>query len=459
MTLARAWVHTLRQLAAGGLPPGVAAHTRLHVADTVGVALAARRDAALLRRLRQALAGETLAPGQGSAVIGGGDALPAPAAAFVNVALAHALDFDDIHDEARLHPTPVTLAAALAVAGGAAAVPDSGARLLQAVAIGNETMCRLGRVCAPTGQGPASGWFLTQLLGTLGGALAAGWMLGLDDDGLVSALGFALMQAAGSKEPGFGTGTNARQIYPAFAAMAGVTAARLAAAGLKAPEGALDGAAGLWRLYLGLEPGAALHDALHDRARWDSLATEIKPWPCCRLSHPYVAAALLLREALAGRPVDRLVIGVNASAQRLCEPLAARLRPATLADAKYSVPFVTAATLVHGAPTLRLFDDTLLADPPLHEILARTEVRPGLPDRAGHPPARLQAWLRGSPLPIEAAADGVAAPDAAATRAKFLACTQWGGHADGPGLWDVLTTGGMPDIDTLMRRTTLHAPA
>ena len=293
----------------------------------------------------------------------------------------------------------------------------------------------------------------------MGGALAAGWMLGLDDDGLVSALGFALMQAAGSKEPGFGTGTNARQIYPAFAAMAGVTAARLAAAGLKAPEGALDGAAGLWRLYLGLEPGAALHDALHDRARWDSLATEIKPWPCCRLSHPYVAASLLLREALAGRPVDRLVIGVNASAQRLCEPLAARLRPATLADAKYSVPFVTAATLVHGAPTLRLFDDTLLADPPLHEILARTEVRPGLPDRAGHPPARLQAWLRGSALPIEAAADGVAAPDAAATRAKFLACAQWGGHADGPGLWEVLTTGGMPDIDALMRRTTWHVPA
>lgn len=123
-----------------------------------GIALAVRSGAALLPRLRQALASEALAPGQGSAVLGGGRPMPAAAAAFVNAALAHALDFDDIHDTARLHPTPVTLAAALAIGSNASAPHTSGHTLLEAVVIGNETMCRLGRACAPTGQGPASGW-------------------------------------------------------------------------------------------------------------------------------------------------------------------------------------------------------------------------------------------------------------------------------------------------------------
>jgi hypothetical protein len=240
--------------------------------------------------------------------------------------------------------------------------------------------------------------------------------------------------------------------------MTGVTAARLAATGMKAPAGSLDGSAGLWRLYLRREPDAELRDALHDTTRWDSLATEIKPWPCCRLSHPYVAAALSLREALAGRPVERLVVGVNASALRLCEPLAARLSPATLADAKYSVPFVTAATLVHGAPTLQLFGDALLVDPQVRALLARIEVRPGLPDRAGHPPARLQAWLHGSEVAIDAAADGVDAPDDRATGAKFLACARWGGHPDGGMLWDALTKGNLPGAGEIARLTSLPAP-
>lgn len=439
MTLAQDWVRTLRRLTAGGLPPDVAQHARLHIADTVGIALAARKDSAFLPALRAALAPEALAPGQGSAIIGGGDRCPAPAAAFANAALAHALDFDDIHDEARLHPTPVTLAAAYAVASASAGPRAEPGRLWQAVAIGNETMCRMGRACAPTGAGPASGWFLTQLLGTLGAALAAGWMLELDDEGLVSALGFALMLAAGSKEPAFGTGTNARQIYPAFAAMAGVTAARLAAAGLRAPTGSLDGSAGLWRLYLGLDPAAGLHRALTDPDRWDSLGTEIKPWPCCRLSHPYVVAALSLREALAAGRIQRLVIGVNASARRLCEPLGARLQPTTLADAKYSVPFVTAATLVLGAPSLQGFGDAVLAEPRVRELLQRVEIRPGLPDRPGHPPARLEAWVDGDESSLKAAADGVPAPDAAATRAKFLECLQWAGRAGGSALWEALT--------------------
>lgn len=441
MTLARDWILTLRRLVADGLPAPVARHTRLHVADTLGIALAARADAGLLAALHQAWRGDEMAPGQGGIVLGAADSLAPPAAAFVNAALAHALDFDDIHDPARLHPTPVTLAATLAVARLPGAEGRDGQRLLQAVALGNETLCRLGLACAPDGSGPASRWFLTQLLGGFGAAVAAGWMLGLEDDALVSALGFALMQAAGSKEAGFGTGSNARAIYPAFAALSGVVAARLAASGMVAPASSLDGAAGLFALYLGQAPGPEVGQALRDASRWDALDTAIKPWPCCRLSHPYVAAALDLRRQAAGRRIERLRVGVNASAERLCVPIAQRLRPLTLADAKYSVPFVTAATLVHGEPTLERLRPALLHDPEVLALAQRIEVQPGLPDRAGHPPARLTAWTADGAV-LTSHCDDLPPPSDAAVRDKFLHCAA--GVHDAPGLWQQLVEGTMP---------------
>ena len=59
--------------------------------------------------------------------------------------------------------------------------------------------------------------------------------------------------------------------------MGGVQAALLARAGVAGPEGALDGPAGLFRLYLG---GAAPDlDSLLDPDGWEWLATEVKPWP------------------------------------------------------------------------------------------------------------------------------------------------------------------------------------
>ena len=437
MALALELVKTLRHLAGHRLDAQVAAHTRLHVADTVGVSLAARRDETLYRALRQAMGEDGSG---GAAVFGGPHRLPASHAAFVNAALAHALDFDDIHDLARLHPTPVTLAAALAC-GGASADDVDGARWLTGVALGNELMCRLGRACAPQGSGAASNWFLTQLFGGLGAAVSAGWAMGLDDVQLEAAIGFACMQASGHKEPGFGIGSNARQLYPAFAAMAGVTAARLAAAGLSAPSGSLDGAAGLLPVYLRQEVDATLRQMLLDRTRWHALDTAIKPWPCCRLSHPYVAAALDLRRRLGAHGVSgirKLVIGVNASAAKLCTPLSGRIRPATLADAKYSIPFMTAWTLVHGEPTLDQLVTSAIDDPAVLALASTIEIQDGQPDRPGHPLAQLQAWLSGVPGGVAAQSDGVPDLDELAVSRKFESAIRHAGHPDGAALWEQL---------------------
>ena len=257
----------------------------------------------------QPLAGQlfdAMAMGANGGVCGvlGSSARQAPGlAAFTNAALIHTLDFDDIHDAARLHPTAVTLPGALAAADLVAA---PAARVLAAVALGNELLCRLGVMYSPMGSGPGSDWFLTQLFGYFGAALSTALVLDLDEDQVVCALGLAYMQAAGGKEAGFGVGATGRSIYPAFAAMGGVTAALLAKAGVRGPESALDGAASLFRIYLETPPGAAQRALLLAPEGWQFAATRIKPWPSCRLSHPYVSAALGLRAQLQGAGIERL---------------------------------------------------------------------------------------------------------------------------------------------------------
>lgn len=416
----------------GNLPPQVRARARLHIADSVGIARAAASGESLASKVFAALAAGSAA---GDCSVFGGTRREAPgAAAFANSALIHILDFDDIHDAARLHPTTLSLPAALAAAQLVGA-PSS--RVVEAVALGDELMCRLGVMFSPTGAGPGSDWFLTQLFGYFGSALAAGLVLDLDENALVSAFGLAYMQAAGGKQAGFGTGANARAVYPAFAAMGGVQACLLARAGVTGPEGAFDGAAGLFPVYLGGARSGEEVAGLLDPEPWHFTEVQLKPWPSCRLSHPYLAAALALRAQSGGAAPVRVEAAVNASAAKLCRPLEQRRRPATLQDAKYSIPWMIAFTLVHGRVDLVTLNDNALADAAVLDLAQRVEIVENLPDRPGHPPARVRlvaADGRSWDSPRELAVDGMS-PEAAAR--KFADCLLHAGasraHADA--LW------------------------
>ncbi|MFC8721971.1 MmgE/PrpD family protein, partial [Kitasatospora sp. NPDC057198] len=130
-------------------------------------------------------------------------------------AVAHVLDFDDLHLPSTTHISTVCVPAVLAAGGDA-----------RAYLAGAGVMARLG-----TALGWAhytSGWHATCTAGAPAAAVAAGLALGLDADGLARAIVLAL-PAAGGVQRAFGTDAKALQV--GFAAEAGVRAARLAAAG------------------------------------------------------------------------------------------------------------------------------------------------------------------------------------------------------------------------------------
>lgn len=426
LPLSRRLVRSLTALGEAASSPELE-FIRQHVRDTLAIAAAAMATPLGSAAVR----GATFGTGGGaSRIIGRPGGFPPATAAFANSALAHILDFDDIHDPARLHPTTVTFPAALAAAQAA---DGDGTEVLRGVLLGSELMCRLGMAASPVGSGRVAHWFLTQLLGALGAAFAAGTALRLDEDGIVEAIGLAAMQAAGSKQVASAAATG-RAIYPAFASAAGVNAALLAAQGITAAPDALEGRDGLLPAYLGQDRVA---DAVIDSGDWEYLDTAIKPWPCCRISHPYVSAALRARRMLAAPPdplvpgqISEIVIEVNASAAKLCHPLTRRRTPGTAQDAKYSIPFMTAHALRHGDTSLASTAGTFFADADVRRLAAVVSVRETLPDRPGHAPARIRVTTTGGRSadsqadPAELNADGPAADS------KVLACFEAAGAAD-----------------------------
>jgi 2-methylcitrate dehydratase PrpD len=449
LSLSRRLVRSLTALAEQ--PSGSeASFAQWHIRDTLAIAAAARPTPLGASAVRGATFGSS---GGTSRIVGTEGRFPPATAAFANSALAHVLDFDDIHDPARLHPTTVAFPAALAAAEAASA---DGMSVVRGTLLGSELMCRLGMAASPVGSGRVAHWFLTQLFGALGAALAAGSALGLDEDGLVAAVGLAAMQAAGSKQVASSSGT-ARAIYPAFAAAAGVTAALLAAQDITAAPDSLEGRDGLLPVYLddvAVEDGQ-LAEAITGTSGWAYLDTAIKPWPCCRISHPYVSAALRARRELGVGPdlldsgkISEIVIDVNASAAKLCHPLGRRRAPESIQDAKYSIPFMTAHALRHGTTSLGTTTGMFFADEDVRRLAAAVSVAETLPDRPGHAPARIRIVtsdgqsVESQAEPAELSADGTGA------EAKVVACLRAAAEADPQRAAQRLTAAvaGLPDL-------------
>ena len=287
---------------AGGraLPPEVADMARLCLADWLGVAIGAGEEPAG-RIVRETIAAWRSA---GNATVLFGGTAAAPFAALANGTLAHCLDFDDTYVRAITHTSAPVWAAVLAL--GEEMGANEGA-MLAAFVTGFEVAARIG-----DGLGEpvsARGWHGTGVFGRLGAAAAAATLLKLDADRALNALGAAATQTAGLTAS---FGTMAKPFHAGKAAMDGVVAAQLAAAGFQAASGLF-------------EPGGGLDNALVqdrsvtisavDLAGWRILDNSFKPYAACHLTHPAVDAARALApgaNALAALKSARVEVGALA---------------------------------------------------------------------------------------------------------------------------------------------------
>jgi 2-methylcitrate dehydratase PrpD len=340
------------------LEPAAVAGAKRGVLDTLGVSLAATtlgEDAAPILDLVREAGGHPHAT-----VLGYGGRTTVADAAFVFGALAHMLDYDDIVDEAVVHPSAAVVAAALPLAERLGAV--SGADLINAIAVGQDLAVRLSQSLHH--HAPHHGW-LPSVTAVFGATATAARLLALTPEQTQHALGLALHQAGGSRQAGAGSGSSFRAVRDGFNARAGVTCALLARNGLRGNQEAFEGRYGLFSLYFGGKyERADLLDALGVQFR--GARAGVKPWPSCRFSHVFIAPLLRLINEHDLQPDDIAQITAVSGDDLLeeqCEPLAQRARPQQAIDAKTSLPFQLGKVVVGRTLTLDDFTTAGLLDP------------------------------------------------------------------------------------------------
>lgn len=286
-------------------------------------------------------------------------------AALCNGALSHIVEMDDVERESVTHPGAVVIPAALAVAER---VGVSGLEFLAAVVVGYEVMVRIGEA---VGAEHYVHFHNTSTCGVYGAAAAAGWLLGLDRERLVWALGNAGTQAAGLWQFN-DDGALTKPLHPGRAAANGVLAATLSRLGLTGARKILEGERGF---FAGLAPqGDPQRVVAHLGEPTESLRIHrisIKPHASCRHTHAAIDAALALRARL---PADAVIIAATVATYRAALALCDKPDPHTVTDAKFSLQYCVAAALHHGQVGLAEFAPTALADSTVRKLLPAIQV-------------------------------------------------------------------------------------
>ena len=339
----------------GKVEDGILQDAWRRVMDIVGIALAASgmEPARVVGAVIESWGGEEQA-----SVIGRDGRYPAASAALVNGTLAHALDYDDTHLPSILHPSAAVVPAALAAAEASG---SSGRDLLAAVATGDELAVRIGMAGYDEELGNSvffeKGLHATSIAGTLGGALAAAMLYGLDEEEIGHAVAISASMGAGLIEANR-TGGTVKPVHCGWAAHAAITAAELARHGLTGPPTVFEGRFGFLQAYLGDEADVeALTRGLGEE--WELPQVFFKPYPANHFTHAGIDAAIRLREeGLKVGEIEEIELGAATPTLRtIAQPEEEKARPKTGYAAKFSGPFTVATALMGGGGLGASLDD------------------------------------------------------------------------------------------------------
>jgi 2-methylcitrate dehydratase PrpD len=271
-------------------------------------------------------------------------------------AAGHVLDFDDTylpglaHLSAPVAPAALVLGAHLNLTAG---------DVLAAYADGFEAMGALAAAGHPALYD--RGWHPTAVCGAVGAAVAAARLLDADPE---TAGALAALRAGGLRAA---FGSDGKAIQVGLAAATGVAAAKLARAGATVPAGRVAAAweeayGGRWATApeAPSAPGDDLRPGPAVAQNW------IKAWPCCLQTHGAIECAERIRGgAVPDGPLTVLAHPVSRQA-------AAYDDVETPLQAKFSIPYTTAFTLLHGGPRV---DDFAALDPEARALAQRIAIR------------------------------------------------------------------------------------
>jgi 2-methylcitrate dehydratase PrpD len=333
--------------------------------DVIGLCVTARREP----YVKSAIAGWD---DEGNCTaIGHARPMSAAGAAFVNGTAAHGEDFDDTFEGGPVHAGAVIVPAVLAACERHRL---HGQAAFLGIAVGVETICRLGLVAPKTVH--KAGFHPTAIFGAMAAAAGVGAALRLQSRQVVDALGIVGSMASGIIEY-LAEGAWTKRLHPGWAAQSGMRAALLGREGFVGPRTVLEGTHGLFHGFAHTTKGD--YEALIGDfgERWVTETLAFKPYPCGTMTHPYIDCA----RRLAGRgikpdTIKEIVCEVaEGTVHRLWEPLAAKQHPGNGYGAKFSSPYCIAAGFVRGNVGLDDFSDAAVREPAVVALASKVSYR------------------------------------------------------------------------------------
>ncbi|MEM3484526.1 MAG: MmgE/PrpD family protein [Candidatus Bathyarchaeia archaeon] len=336
------------------IPKGVIEVAKKSMLDTIGVILAG----STLGEGREGFVRFAKEWGEGeSTVLGFGFKTSPPMAAFANGSMAHALDYEEAHDGALVHPSAQSLPTILAISEAVGGV--SGEDFITALILGNELTVRLGLAltCNPL----ELGWYPPPILGAFGATAAGCKVLDLNERELLSALSLMLCQTACSAEIIHSPKSIIRAVRDAFPSMASVVSAMLAKNGVTGFERPITGKGGFFKMYAdgNYQPSVLTKDL---GKNFEYADVSLKAWPSCRGTHSLIQAAITLAEEniASCEEIENIHLVVGPVNRMLCEPLESKKAPKTIIDAKFSLPFTVATAFINKRVGLDSFSEEKL---------------------------------------------------------------------------------------------------
>jgi 2-methylcitrate dehydratase PrpD len=352
------------------IPADVIESAKLHLLDTIGCGLAAPAGGA------GQLTADALEHAGGreqSSVIGGSRRLPQAEAAFANATKCHGMEYDDTHTRAIAHVSSVVAPASIAVAE---ATEASGSTLLTALVLGNEVVARVAAAVAQCYM--QSGFHPTSVCGVFGAATSAAKLMAGDREVIANALGIAGSMASGIFEY-LEDGSDTKPINAGWAAHGGVTSATLASCGVTGPRTVFEGRYGLLHAYFDFDVAKLDAEIATLGEQWETPAIAFKPYPACHFIHSCLdaIASIVAETAIPASDVGEVVVSIpSPGAALVLEPPERKIAPATVYDARFSMPYSLAAMLVHGRVGLDTYSPEALADDRVLDVARRVSYEP-----------------------------------------------------------------------------------
>jgi 2-methylcitrate dehydratase PrpD len=349
------------------LPEEVIDRVKYFFLDFIGVACRGSKEDSSQSMFR--FVRETGSGNRGGVVIGTKERAPFVYAALANGTSSHAIEMDDVNNESSLHPGVVIFPAAL---GTSEMLGSDGRCFIEAVVSGYEVVIRLGKALGPDNT-YRRGFHPTAVCGTFGSSVTASKIMGLKEERMVSAMGIAGSQAAGSMEY-LAQGAWTKRFHAGWAAHSGMIAAQLARKGFQGPTSIIEGRDGFLHGY---SNGADVSKALEGiGSGFEILRTSVKPHACCRYMQPPIDGVLkIVRENdLRPHQIEKVRLGIlRAGAPLIAEPIENKYRPQSIVDAQFSMPFGAAVAVLYRKAGLGEFQLSKIRSEKVREMMRSVE--------------------------------------------------------------------------------------